>query len=68
MALKIILLLALALVVWQLFSALRALNRGQKGDPQRLLTALRNRVIISIAIVVVLFLLGAMGYIQPHGL
>lgn len=65
---KIVLLLALGLVVWQLISALRALSRGQTGDPQRLMQALKRRVIISIAIVAGLFVLGAMGYITPHGL
>lgn len=68
MALKILILLALGLVVFQLVSALRALSRGGKGDSQRVMVALRNRVIISIAIVATLFVLGALGFIQPHGL
>lgn len=68
MTLKILILLALGLVVWQLASALRALSRGGQGDPQRVLKALKNRVILSIAIVLSLFLLGAFGLIQPHGL
>jgi predicted MFS family arabinose efflux permease len=65
---KIILLVALGLVVWQLISALRALSRGQKGDPQRLMQALKRRVILSIIIVAALFVFGAMGYITPHSL
>lgn len=68
MAFKALILLALGLVVWQLFSALRALNRGSQGDPQRLLQALKARVIISILIVASLFLLGTFGLIEPHGL
>lgn len=68
MAIKALILLALGLVVWQLFSALRALNRGNQGDPQRLLQALKARVIISILIVASLFLLGTFGLIEPHGL
>lgn len=65
---KIVLLLALGLVVWQLIAALRALSRGQAGDPQRLMQALKRRVIVSIAIVAALFIFGALGYITPHGL
>lgn len=65
---KIVLLVALGLVVWQLVSALRALSRGQTGDPQRLMKALKRRVILSIIIVTALFVLGAMGVITPHAL
>ena len=68
MAIKIIILLALGLVVWQLASALRALSRGGEGDPQRMLQALKMRVIWSIVIVASLFVLGALGVIDPHGL
>ncbi|MEK6790000.1 MAG: DUF2909 family protein [Pseudomonadota bacterium] len=68
MAIKIIILLALGLVVWQLASALRALSRGGEGDPQRMLQALKMRVIWSIVIVAALFVLGALGVIDPHGL
>jgi len=68
LAIKIIILLALGLVVWQLASALKALSRGGEGDPQRMLQALKMRVIWSIAIVAALFVLGALGVIDPHGL
>lgn len=68
MFVKALILIALGLVVWQLFSALRALSRGGQGDPQRLLKALKGRVIFSILIVAALFVMGAMGWIQPHGL
>ena len=67
MAIKIIILLALGLVVWQLVSALKALSRGAEGDPQRLLQALKMRVIWSIVIVASLFVLGAFGIIETHG-
>ena len=65
---KIILLIALGLVVWQLAVALRALSRGQPSDPKRLLVALKRRVILSIIIVVALFVLGTLGYITPHAI
>ncbi|MBQ0714750.1 MAG: DUF2909 domain-containing protein [Paraperlucidibaca sp.] len=65
---KIILLIALGLVVWQLALALRALSRGQASDPKRLLEALKRRVILSIIIVVALFVLGTLGYITPHAI
>ncbi|WP_022956911.1 DUF2909 family protein [Perlucidibaca piscinae] len=66
--LNIFILLALALVVWQLAVALRAMSRGAKGDPQQLLQALKRRVILSILIVAALFVMGALGLIEPHGL
>lgn len=68
MAIKIVILLALGLVVWQLASALKALSRGADGDPQRMLQALKMRVIWSIVIVAALFVMGALGVIDPHGL
>lgn len=68
MAIKIVILLALGLVVWQLAAALKALSRGGDGDPQRMLQALKMRVIGSIAIVGALFVMGALGIIDPHGL
>jgi len=68
LAIKIVILLALGLVVWQLASALKALSRGAEGDPQRLLQALKMRVVWSIVIVASLFVLGAFGVIDPHGL
>lgn len=68
MAVKLLILIALGMVVWQLFSALRAMTRGGQGDPQRLLQALKMRVIFSMLIVAVLFVLGAAGLLDPHGL
>lgn len=68
MAIKVLILLALGLVVWQLFSALRAMSRGGQGDPERLLKALKARVILSILVVASLFVLGALGLLDPHGL
>ena len=68
MTIKVLILLALGLVVWQLASALRALSRGSQGDPQRLLQALKVRVALSILIVLALFVLGAFGVIDPHAL
>lgn len=68
MVVKILILIALGLVVWQLFSALRAMSRGGQGDPQRLLKALKARVILSILIVAALFVLGTFGLLDPHGL
>ncbi len=68
MAIKIVILLALGLVVWQLASALKALSRGADGDPQRMLQALKMRVMWSIIIVAALFVMGALGVIDPHGL
>lgn len=68
MAIKIVILLALGLVVWQLASALKALSRGGEGDPQRMLQALKMRVMWSIIIVAALFVMGALGVIDPHGL
>lgn len=65
---KLLILAGLGLVVWQLVSALRALSRGGQGDPQRLLKALKGRVIFSILIVLGLFVLGAAGLIEPHAL
>ncbi len=68
MTVKVLILIALGLVVWQLFSALRAMTRGGQGDPQRLLKALKARVILSILIVSALFILGSVGLLDPHGL
>jgi len=68
LAIKIVILLALGLVVWQLASALKALSRGADGDPQRMLQALKMRVMWSIIIVAALFVMGALGVIDPHGL
>ena len=65
---KLLVLVALGLVVWQLASALRALSRGGQGDPQRLLRALKGRVLFSILVVAGLFVMGAAGLIEPHGL
>jgi len=65
---KLLILAGLGLVVWQLASALRAMSRGGQGDPQRLLKALKGRVIFSIIVVLSLFVLGAAGLIEPHGL
>lgn len=65
---KALVLFALGLVVWQLVTALVALSRGGKGDPERLLKALRGRVIFSILIVLGLFVMGAMGWLEPHSL
>ncbi len=68
MLIKLLLLLAFALMVWQLIAGLRALRRGDKNDPDKLMRALRWRAVIAAIIIASLFVLGATGFLQPHTL
>ncbi|MDP1540774.1 MAG: DUF2909 family protein [Moraxellaceae bacterium] len=65
---KLLLLLGFVLMVWQLIAGLRALRRGDKNDPDKLMKALRWRAVIAAIIIASLFVLGATGLLQPHTL
>lgn len=68
MLIKLLLLLGFVLMVWQLIAGLRALRRGDKNDPDKLMKALRWRAVIAAIIIACLFVLGATGLLQPHTL
>jgi predicted outer membrane lipoprotein len=67
MWIKIIVLLAMAGVLFSLFTALYYLVKGQ-GDSQKTLKFLIWRLGISIAIFLGLYLASFFGIIAPHGL
>ncbi len=68
MLIKLLLLLGFVLMVWQLVAGLRALRRGDKNDPEKLMKALRWRAVIAAIIIACLFVFGATGLLQPHTL
>jgi len=68
MLIKLLLLLGFLLMVWQLIVGLRALRRGDKNDPDKLMRALRWRAVIAAVIIASLFVFGATGLLQPHTL
>ena len=64
---KIILLTLLAAIVVSLFSGLFFMM-NDKSDKRRMLTALKVRVGLSIALLIFLALAFTNGWLQPHGL
>lgn len=68
MWIKIVVLLVLAAVAINLFTALFHLVRGGEGHSQRTLKFLILRLVLSIALFGGLYVLASLGYIQPHGL
>jgi Flp pilus assembly protein protease CpaA len=68
MWIKIIVLVAMAAVLVNLFIALFHLNRGGQGDSRKTLRALSWRLGISIALFVFLFVAARLGWVTPHGL
>lgn len=68
MLIKLLLLLAFLFMLWQLVAGLLALKRGAPQDPDRLRKALGRRALMALGILVLLFVAGATGLIQPHGL
>lgn len=68
MLIKLLLLLAFIFMVWQLATGLHALKRGEPQDPDRLRKALGRRALMALGILALLFVAGAMGLLQPHGL
>lgn len=68
MWIKIIVLVAMAAVLVNLFIALFHLTRGGEGDSRKTLRSLTWRLAISIALFLLLFLAALMGWIAPHGL
>lgn len=68
MWIKIIVLVAMAAVLVNLFIALFHLNRGGQGDSRKTLRSLSWRLGISIALFLFLFVAALMGWVTPHGL
>lgn len=68
MWIKIIVLVAMAAVLVNLFIALFHLTRGGEGDARKTLRSLTWRLAISIAIFLLLFIAAMMGWVAPHGL
>lgn len=68
MWIKIIVLVAMAAVLVNLFIALFHLTRGGEGDSRKTLRALTWRLAISIALFLLLYLASFMGWVAPHGL
>lgn len=68
MWIKIIVLVAMAAVLVNLFIALFHLTRGGEGDSRKTLRALTWRLAISIALFLLLYLAAFMGWVAPHGL
>ena len=68
MWIKIIVLLAMAAVLFSLFTALFHLTKGGPGEAQKTLKFLIWRPGFSIAIILGLFVASCFGLIAPHGL
>lgn len=68
MWIKIIVLVAMAAVLVNLFIALFHLNRGGPGESRKTLRSLAWRLGISIALFVFLYVAASLGWIAPHGL
>lgn len=68
MWIKIIVLIAMAAVLINLFTALFHLTRGGEGASRKTLRSLTWRLAISIGIFVALFLASLFGVIAPHSL
>lgn len=68
MWIKIIVLVAMAAVLVNLFIALFHLSRGGQGDARKTLRALTWRLGLSIALFLLLYLAAVMGWVSPHGL
>lgn len=68
MWIKIIVLVAMAAVLVNLFHALFHLTRGGQGASEKTLRALKWRLGISIALFLGLYLASLMGWVAPHGL
>lgn len=64
---KIIILLFLAVIVYNLGAGLFYMMRD-KGKSDRMVKALTRRIILSISLFILLLLAIATGIIQPHGL
>lgn len=64
---KYIVLLALALIIYNLYKAFANMF-GKKSDPQKVLKALTLRIGLSIALFALLFVAYGLGVIKPHGL
>lgn len=63
---KILVLIALGAIVWNLFMGMRHLLRG--GESRELLRSLTWRLALSIALFLALYLLHFTGLLQPHEL
>lgn len=68
MWIKIIVLVALAAVLVNLFIALFHLNRGGPGDSRKTLRSLAWRLGISIALFLFLVVAASLGWVTPHGI
>lgn len=68
MWIKIIVLVAMAAVLLNLFHALFHLTRGGEGASRKTLRALTWRLAISIALFITLYLASFFGLVAPHGL
>ena len=64
---KYIVLLALALIIYNLYKAFANMF-GRKSDPKKVLKALTLRIGLSIVLFALLFAAYGLGYIKPHGL
>jgi hypothetical protein len=63
---KILVVIALAAIVFSLGSALFHLSRG-KGDPKKMVRALTIRVALSVGLFILLMVAWYNGLITPHG-
>lgn len=68
MWIKIIVLVAMAAVLVNLFIALFHLTRGGEGDSRKTLRSLTWRLVFSIALFVLLYVASFLGWVAPHGL
>lgn len=68
MWIKILVLIAMAAVLINLFTALLHLMRGGEGSSRKTLRSLTWRLVISIAIFAGLYLASFFGLVAPHGL
>lgn len=68
MWIKIIVFVAMAAVLVNLFIALFHMTRGGEGDSRRTLRSLTWRLVFSIALFLLLYLASLMGWLAPHGL
>lgn len=66
-ALKTLIIVAfLILIVWNLFAGLFYML-NDKGQSKRTVNALTKRIGLSVALILLVILAIAMGWIQPHG-
>jgi len=65
MLIKVILILLLLFIVYQLFRAMILMLKAQPGD-RKMSTHLGRRVALSVLVVLIIIVAMALGWIQPH--